>query len=189
MINEVEILKELDERIELQGIIVEHSYTGNRSGNAAYEQGRFDEIKALRDFIKTKSAHGAATPMSTDINSLTQETVYHKKSGMSEEFLINCDAKIIEAGLCLALGYNETGEKKLIEVSHMMLKRVIDSVTPMTNYMVPHMIAALRYVADALEEESDDNTKKVVAIAEKMIKALEIDFGKEEVNETNNEES
>ena len=72
MINEVEILKELDERIELQGIIVEHSYTGNRSGNAAYEQGRFDEIKALRDFIKTKSAHGAATPMSTDINSLTQ---------------------------------------------------------------------------------------------------------------------
>lgn len=54
MINEVEILKELDERIELQGIIVEHSYTGNRSGNAAYEQGRFDEIKALRDFIKNK---------------------------------------------------------------------------------------------------------------------------------------
>lgn len=104
MINEKEILKELDERIELQGIIVEHSYTGNRSGNAAYEQGRFDEIKALRDFIKTKSAHGAATPMSTDINSLTQETVYHKKSGMSEEFLINCDTKIIEAGLCLALG-------------------------------------------------------------------------------------
>ena len=51
------------------------------------------------------------------------------------------------------------------------------------------MIAALRYIADALEEESDDNTKKVVAIAEKMIKALEIDFGKEEVNETNNEES
>ena len=75
MINEVEILKELDERIELQGIIVEHSYTGNRSGNAAYEQGRFDEIKALRDFIKTKSAHGAATPMSMDINSLTQETL------------------------------------------------------------------------------------------------------------------
>ena len=189
MINEKEILKELDERIEFQGIIVEHSYTGNRSGNAAYEQGRFDEIKALRDFIKTKSAHGVATPMSTDINSLTQETVYHKKSGMSEEFLINCDTKIIEAGLCLALGYNETGEKKLIEVSHMMLKRVIDSVTPMTNHMVPHMIAILRYVADALEEESDDNTKKVVAIAEKMIKALEIDFGKEEVNETNNEES
>lgn len=123
MINEVEILKELDERIEFQGIIVEHSYTGNRSGNVAYEQGRFDEIKALRDFIKTKSAHGAATPMSTDINSLTQETVYHKKSGMSEEFLINCDTKIIEAGLCLALGYNETGEKKLIEVSHMMLKK------------------------------------------------------------------
>ena len=108
---------------------------------------------------------------------------------MSEKFLINCDTKIIEAGLCLALGHNETGEKKLIEGSHMILKRVIDSVTPMTNHMVPHMIAALRYVADALEEESDDNTKKVVAIAEKMIKALEIDFGKEEVNETNNEES
>ncbi|MFR2169677.1 MAG: hypothetical protein ACLS54_03000 [Anaerostipes hadrus] len=62
--------------------------------------------------------------MSTDINSLTQETVYHKKSGMSEEFLINCDTKIIEAGLCLALGHNETGEKKLIEVSHMMLKEL-----------------------------------------------------------------
>lgn len=121
MINEKEILKELDERIELQGIIVEHSYTDNRSGNAAYEQGRFDEIKALRDFIKTKSAQEAATSKGTDINSLTQETVYHKKSGMSEE--------------------------------------------------------------------SDDNTKKVAAIAEKMIKALEIDFGKEEVNETNNEES
>ena len=42
----------------------------------------------------------------------------------------------------------------------MILKRVIDSVTPMTNHMVPHMIAALRYVADALEEESEDNTKK-----------------------------
>ena len=189
MINEKEILKELDERIEFQGIIVEYSYTGNRSGNAAYEQGRFDEIKALRDFIKTKSAQEAATSKGTDINSLKQETVYHKKSGMSEEFLINCDTKIIEAGLCLALGHNETGEKKLIEGSRMILKRVIDSVTPMTNHMVPHMIAALRYVADALEEESDDNTKKVVAIAEKMIKALEIDFGKEEVNETNNEES
>ena len=107
MINEKEILKELDERIEFQGIIVEYSYTGNRSGNAAYEQGRFDEIKALRDFIKTKSAQEAATSKGTDINSLTQETVYHKKSGMSEEFLINCDTKIIEAGLCLALGHNE----------------------------------------------------------------------------------
>ena len=51
MINEVEILKELDERIELQGIIVEHSYTGNRSGNAAYEQGRFDEIKSTSGIL------------------------------------------------------------------------------------------------------------------------------------------
>lgn len=73
MIDEKEILKELDERIELQGIIVEHSYTGNRSGNAVYEQGRFDEIKALRDFIKTKSAQEAATSKGTDINSLTQK--------------------------------------------------------------------------------------------------------------------
>lgn len=189
MINEVEILKELDEQIKIQAISVESSYVGEGPGNVAYKTGRLDELREIRDFIKEKSAHGAATPMGTDINSLTQETLYHKTSGMSEEFLINCDTKIIEAGLCLALGNNETGEKKLIEVSRMMLKRVIDSVTPMTNHMVPHMIAALRYVADALEEESDDNTKKVVAIAEKMIKALEIDFGKEEVNETNNEES
>lgn len=71
MINE--ILSKLDEMIEVQKHHVECQEQVAGVEVVSYDRGRLDQLQEIRDLIKEKSAHGAATPMSTDINSLTQK--------------------------------------------------------------------------------------------------------------------
>ena len=67
-----EILKELDEMIEIQKHHVERLEQVAGVEVVSYDRGRLDQLQEVRGMIKEKSAHGAATPLGTDINSLTQ---------------------------------------------------------------------------------------------------------------------
>nr|DAT95316.1 MAG TPA: hypothetical protein [Caudoviricetes sp.] len=73
MIDEKEILKELDGMIEAQNRNVEYAEQNSNETVVHLESRELAAYMAVRDMIKEKSAHGAATPMGTDINSLTQK--------------------------------------------------------------------------------------------------------------------
>lgn len=87
MIDEKEILKELDERIDIQNRNIERVIqVSNDQAKLASLEGEIAAYLSVKKLIKEKSAHGAATPMSTNINSLTQEqyNTYQKKSEIRE---------------------------------------------------------------------------------------------------------
>lgn len=73
MIDEKEILKELDGMIEAQNRNVEYAEQNSNETVVHLESRELAAYMAVRDMIKEKSAHGATTPMGTDINSLTQK--------------------------------------------------------------------------------------------------------------------
>ena len=87
MINEKEILKEIDERINIQNRNIERViHVSNNQAELASLEGEIAAYLSVKKLIKEKSAHGAATPMSTDINSLTQKqyNTDQKKSELRE---------------------------------------------------------------------------------------------------------
>lgn len=75
-----EILKELDGMIEIQKQHVERLEQDGGVEVVSYNRGRLDQLQEIRDLIKEKSAHGAATPMSTLLNKQEQYNTDQKKS-------------------------------------------------------------------------------------------------------------
>lgn len=69
MINEKEILKELDERIDIQNRNIESVIqVSNDQAKLASLEGEIAAYLSVKKLIKEKSAHGAATPMSTFVD-------------------------------------------------------------------------------------------------------------------------
>lgn len=76
---------------------------------------------------------------------------------MRDEFLFNCEKEIMEANLSLMCGQKEDGLKKIKKVSDNIMQEIGNSIHPFTTNTLPYVIAALRVLANKLEEK----TKKV----------------------------
>lgn len=72
MIDEKEIIEKLDKDIADQERHIERLEQTGGVELVAYDNGRLDQMKEIRDFIKEKCTPEAATPEGADINSLTQ---------------------------------------------------------------------------------------------------------------------
>lgn len=85
MINEKEILKELDERIAIQNRNIERAIqVSNNQAELALLEREIATYLSVKKLIKEKSAHGAATPMSTLQNRQEQYNTDQKKSEIRE---------------------------------------------------------------------------------------------------------
>ena len=89
MINEKEILKEIDERINIQNRNIERViHVSNNQAELASLEGEIAAYLSVKKLIKSKSAQEAATSKGTDndINSVTQEqyTTDQKKREIRE---------------------------------------------------------------------------------------------------------
>lgn len=85
MINEKEILKELDERINIQNRNIERVIqVSNNQAELVLLEREIATYQSVKKLIKEKSAHGAATPMSTLLNKLQEGEdgkVEHRRKG------------------------------------------------------------------------------------------------------------
>ena len=80
MINEKEILKELDERINIQNRNIERVIqVSNNQAELVLLEREIATYQSVKKLIKEKSAHGAATPMSTLLNKQERITQIKKK--------------------------------------------------------------------------------------------------------------
>ena len=80
MINEKEILKELDERINIQNRNIERVIqVSNNQAELVLLEREIATYQSVKKLIKEKSAHGAATPMSTLLNKQEQYNTDQEK--------------------------------------------------------------------------------------------------------------
>ncbi len=80
MIDEKEILKELDERIAIQNRNIERvMQVSNNQAELALLEREIATYLSVKKLIKEKSAHGAATPMSTLLNKQEQYNTEQEK--------------------------------------------------------------------------------------------------------------
>lgn len=86
---------------------------------------------------------------------------------MRDEFLFNCEQKIMEANLCLMCGLKEIGLKKMKEVSDDLMQEIGNSIHPFTTNTQPYVIAALRVLANKLEEKTDGKWENTIKGIEK----------------------
>lgn len=68
MIDEKILLQELDEMIKIQQKSVERAEQGSNEAVVYLESRELAAYMKVRNLIKEKSAHGAATPMSTCVD-------------------------------------------------------------------------------------------------------------------------
>ncbi len=80
MINEKEILKELDERINIQNRNIERVIqVSNNQAELVLLEREIATYQSVKKLIKEKCAHGAATPMSTLLNKQEQYNTDQEK--------------------------------------------------------------------------------------------------------------
>lgn len=109
MINEKEILKELDERINIQNRNIERVIqVSNNQAELVLLEREIATYQSVKKLIKEKSAHGAATPMSTLSNKQEQYNTDRQKSeirklaveilNLSLQLQENADGRIVWRG-------------------------------------------------------------------------------------------
>lgn len=92
---------------------------------------------------------------------------------MRDEFLFNCEKEIMEANLSLMCGQKEDGLKKIKKVSDNIMQEIGNSIHPFTTNTLPYVIAALRVLANKLEEKTNgewESTIKDVSTAVSVLK-------------------
>ena len=100
---------------------------------------------------------------------------------MRDEFLFNCEKEIMEAELCLMCGQKEDGLKKIKKVSDDIMQEIGNSIRPFTTNTLPYVIAALRVLANKLEEKTNGKWEGTIKGAEKLMNTIEVIQKEEEV--------
>ena len=80
MIDEKILLQELDEMIKIQQKSVERAEQGSNEAVVYLESRELAAYMKVRNLIKEKSAHGAATPLGTQLNRQEQYSTDRQKS-------------------------------------------------------------------------------------------------------------
>lgn len=80
MIDEKILLQELDEMIKIQQKSVERAEQGSNEAVVYLESRELAAYMKVRNLIKEKSAHGAATPLGTQLNRQKQYNTDCQKS-------------------------------------------------------------------------------------------------------------
>lgn len=165
MIDEKIILKKIDERIGIQNRHIERiiQESNNQAALALLE-------REITTYLYVKK--------------LIKETRENEA-----EHMFNLDKKVMEVTLYMLWNQNKEGKQRIVEVCNEIANDMLDRVTPMTNRTAPYMIAALNFLADKLENQLDDTSKKVLCFASKVMSSFEMDMKEEDLNEINNEES
>lgn len=88
---------------------------------------------------------------------------------MRDEFLFNCEKEIMEANLSLMCGQKEDGLKKIKKVSDNIMQEIGNSIHPFTTNTLPYVIAALRVLANKLEEKTNGEWECTIKGAEKLM--------------------
>ena len=88
---------------------------------------------------------------------------------MRDEFLFNCGKEIMEENLSLMCGQKEDGLKKIKKVSDDIMQEIGNSIHPFTTNTLPYVIAALRVLANKLEEKTNGEWESTIKGAEKLM--------------------
>lgn len=100
---------------------------------------------------------------------------------MRDEFLFNCEKEIMEANLSLMCGQKEDGLKKIKKVSDNIMQEIGNSIHPFTTNTLPYVIAALRVLANKLEEKTNGEWENTIKSAEKLMNTIDVIQKEEEV--------
>ena len=100
---------------------------------------------------------------------------------MRDEFLFNCGKEIMEANLSLMCGQKEDGLKKIKKVSDDIMQEIGNSIHPFTTNTLPYVIAALRVLANKLEEKTNGEWESTIKGAEKLMNTIDVIQKEEEV--------
>lgn len=93
---------------------------------------------------------------------------------MRDEFLFNCEKEIMEANLSLMCGQKEDGLKKIKKVSDDIMQEIGNSIHPFTTNTLPYVIAALRVLANKLEEKTNGEWESTIKGAEKLMNTIDV---------------
>lgn len=93
---------------------------------------------------------------------------------MRDEFLFNCEKEIMEANLSLMCGQKEDGLKKIKKVSDDIMQEIGNSIHPFTTNTLPYVIAALRVLANKLEEKTNGEWERTIKGAEKLMNTIDV---------------
>ena len=100
---------------------------------------------------------------------------------MRDEFLFNCEKEIMEANLFLMCGQKEDGLKKIKKVSDNIMQEIGNSIHTFTTNTLPYVIAALRVLANKLEEKTNGEWESTIKSAEKLMNTIDVIQKEEEV--------
>lgn len=107
---------------------------------------------------------------------------------MRKEFIYNREKEIMEAQFFLLFGQKEEAKRLLAITSYKIADEILRNITPVSENMVPYVIAGLRTLADKLEEATEEDWKTTIKFAQEICNNLEINTNKEKVYATDNEE-
>lgn len=183
MIDEKIILQELDGMIKIQQKSVEQAEQESSNEAVVYlESKELAAYMRVRNMIKEKGAHKAATPLGTQIK--VQRKLYHrlrKETNMKDKFLAKCDNAVIKSCRFAEVGDEDKAFKVLEDMAEEAVTEVLGYVNPISEHTSVFIVPVLRAVSDALEKGLTDYDKGISEYIESFLgRSVKSEITKEE---------
>lgn len=83
---------------------------------------------------------------------------------MTKEFLLNCDTKIVKSIACTAVKHDDEHFDLTKEVAKDIVFEITNSIHPISELTAPYVVAALRSLANGIEEGMDPLDKEYAKV-------------------------
>lgn len=83
---------------------------------------------------------------------------------MAKEFLLNCDTKIAKSIACTAAKHDDEHFDITKEVATDVVRTITESIMPISELTAPYVVAALRSLANGIEEGMDPLDKEYAKV-------------------------
>lgn len=189
MIDEKILLQELDEMIKIQQKSVERAEQGSNEAVVYLESRELAAYMKVRNLIKEKSAHKAATPLGTQIK--VQKKLYHrlrKETNIKDKFLAKCDNAVIKSCRFVEVGDEDKAFKVLEDMAEEAVTEVLGYVNPISEHTLVFIVPVLRTVSDALEKGLTDYDRGISEYIESFLgRSVKSEITKEEKDNGKND--
>ena len=147
MIDEREILKEIDNRINILNRSIERMLgSSDNEVDIRVLEREFRTLLEIKKLIKEESTEEITASQAVQNN--IRQALYCKNTDHGYEF----DEMLETSRMLSKCGRDQESKEVLISASHRAFARIIDGIMPESNVTIPYIIAALRVLADTLEK-------------------------------------
>ena len=94
---------------------------------------------------------------------------------MTKEFLLECERKLAKSYVCTALGRDDEHFDITKEVAKDIVFEVTNSIMPISELTAPYVVAALRSLANGIEEGMDTLDKEYAKVLQILMGRIQFE--------------